>query len=167
MIFTSSRRANPLGCLIGSVLGLVLVYYLLRGLWTLLYWAAPILVVLAVIINWLAVADTGKSYLNFLRTNPLGGILVLIVSVFAFPLLSLYLFLKAIGNRQLETMESTFGQARGTQKREPEPEFTDFEELESRLKNPPPMAKQEMPAQEPDVQKPPKQAPNPYEDLFK
>jgi hypothetical protein len=167
MIIMSSRRSNPIGCLIGGVLGLVVMYYLLRGLWTLLYWAAPILVVLAVIINWRAVADTGKSYVNFLRTNPLGGILVLIISVFAFPLLSLYLFLKAIGNRQLEKMEDTFGQARGTNTREPEPEFTDFEELESRPKNPPPMAKPDIPVKETEVQEPPKQEPNPYNDLFK
>ena len=164
MIIMSSRRSNPIGCLIGGVLGLVLLYYLLKGLWTLLYWAAPILVVLAVIINWRAVADTGKSYLKFLRANPLGGIIVLIISVFAFPLLSLYLFLKAIGNRQLEKMDDTFGQARGTNTRHPEPEFTDFEELESRPKNPPPMANPDMPVKETEA---PKQAPNPYDDMFK
>ncbi|MCC6411869.1 MAG: hypothetical protein IT270_09425 [Saprospiraceae bacterium] len=65
-------------------------------------------------------------------------------------------------------MEETFGQARGTNTREPEPEFTDFEELESRLKNPPPMAKPEiLVKEEPPAPEKPKQAPNPYDELFK
>jgi hypothetical protein len=164
MIIMTSRRANPVGCLIGSVLGLILVFYLLKGLWTLLYWAAPVLAVLAVIINWRAVADTGKSYVNYLRTNPIGGILLLALSVFAFPLLALYLFLKAIGNRSLEKMEKQYG---SPYEHESEPDFTDFEELESKPKSPPPMAKPDMPVKEPQAPEPPKQAPNPYDDLFK
>lgn len=133
MIIIRNSRGGGLGCLILGILGLVMAYYILKGFFILLWWAAPALFVLALIINWRAVADTGKDFLRLLERNPLGGLLLGALAVVGFPVLSLYLFSRALGyNRQ-----GPFGQAprSGGAAQAPEDEFVEFEEIESRQKN--------------------------------
>ncbi|MDO8365678.1 MAG: hypothetical protein Q7T20_02690, partial [Saprospiraceae bacterium] len=100
-----------LGCLIFSVLLIVGGYYLLQGLYYLLLWAAPALLVLALIINWRVFPDTLKSWLKSLEANPVSALLTLAIAVLAFPFFSLYIFLKAIGYRKMEQLRRQFGGA--------------------------------------------------------
>jgi len=152
-----------LGCLIFSVLLMVGGYYILQGLYYLLLWAAPALLVLALIINWRVFPDTLKSWLKTLQSNPLSGLLYLAFAVLAFPFFSLYIFLKAIGYRKMEQLRRQFG--------EPEPPreeagYVEYEELESTPKRSfeeePEIP--ELPA-EPEKQQPKKDQ-NPYDSLF-
>jgi len=120
-----------LGCLAFTILFVVGGYYLLQGLYSLLLWAAPALLVLTLIINWRVFPDTIKSWLISLRTNPLSALLSLTLAVLVFPFFCLYLLLKAIGYRKMEQLRQQFGAAESTPVEE---EFVEFEELESTQK---------------------------------
>lgn len=152
-----------LGCLIFTALLLVGGYYLLQGLYYLLLWAAPALLVLALIINWRVFPDTIKSWVKSLETNPLSALLSLALAVLVFPFFSLYIFLKALGYRKMEQLRQQFG---GTENPRGEEGFVEYEELESTPKQnfdedheiP------ELPI-EPAPEKPKKDQ-NPYDSLF-
>ena len=152
-----------LGCLIFSVLLVVGGYYLLQGLYYLLLWAAPALLVLALIINWRVFPDTIKSWVKSLETNPLNALLSLALAVLVFPFFSLYIFLKAVGYRKMEQLRQQFGEA--AQPREAE-NFVEFEELESTPKRTFETETEipELPI-EPEKEEPKKDS-NPYDSLF-
>ena len=152
-----------LGCLIFAVLLVVGGYYILQGLYYLLLWAAPALLVLALIINWRVFPDTLKSWFKSLETSPVSALITLAIAVLAFPFFSLYIFLKAVGYRKMEQMRRQFG---GTDTPREEDTFVEFEELES---TPKPGREQEndipeIPA-EPEKQEA-KKGSNPYDSFF-
>jgi hypothetical protein len=172
-----NRRPGGGGCLVFGIIGIIVAYYILKGLFSMLMWAAPFMFVLALIISWRAVADVGKRFLKLLETNPLVGLIVGALAVVAFPVLSLYLVIKAIGYNQAGTSNQAFNGQRQTT--EPQDDFVEFEELESRPKSAPPapepMKEPEIPEKEihqaPAPKKttpkaPPPPPKNPYEDLF-
>ncbi len=163
-----SRNLNQfpgggLGCLIATVLVIVGGYYLLQGLYYLLLWAAPALLVLALIINWRVFPDTIKSWLKTLETNPLSALISLALAVLVFPFFSLYIFLKAVGYRKMEQLRRQFGEPESPRDDEG---FVEFEELESKPKR---SYEQEAelpePPAEPEKKSPPKEQ-NPYDSLF-
>jgi hypothetical protein len=119
-----------LGCLLAVALIVFASYYALKGLYYVLWWAAPALLVLALIINWRVFPDTLRNWLDTLETRPLAGIINAAFAVLAFPFFALWLFIKAVGYRKLENMKRTFENAQNPQN--PESEFVDFEEIESR-----------------------------------
>ncbi len=169
MVFVSNNRGGGWGCLILGILSLVAAYYILKGFFIVLWWAAPALFVLALIINWRAVAETGKDFLRLLERNPLGGLLLGALAVVGFPVLSLYLFTRALGYNRIEK----FGQRVQENRQMPEEEFVEFEELESRPKYTAPAS--EEPVDEPiepvePMEPPREEVPkpgNPYDQLFK
>lgn len=115
-----------IGCLIFGIIGMVAAFFILKGLFTLLYWASPVLFVLALVINWRAVVDTLKNWLKSMESNPVGGLLMAAVAVLLFPVFALYLFVKSLGYRKIEQMQREFGA-----NNPPTDEFVEFEELES------------------------------------
>lgn len=115
-----------IGCLIFGIIGMVAAYFILKGLFKLLYWASPVFFVLAIIINWRAVVDTLKDWLRTMESNPIGGLFTAALAVLLFPLFALYLFIKALGYSRIQQMQREFGADRT-----PSDEFVEFEELES------------------------------------
>ena len=148
MIFISNGNINGragvpgggLGCLIGFILSAVLFYFIVKGLYYLLYWAAPALVVLALIINWRAVADTGTWFLKSLQRSPLSTVLLGALCVVGFPFFTLYLFLKALGYNKMEQMRKQFDPGSDSpfsgfgQPLPEKEEYIDYEELDSKPK---------------------------------
>ena len=152
-----------LGCLVFSVLLVLGSFYLLQGLYYLLLWAAPALLVLALIINWRVFPDTIKSWVEGLKTNPLNGLLSLALVVLVFPFFSLYILLKAIGYRKMEQLRQQFGVAENPREEEG---FVEYEELESTPKR---AFDEETEIPELPVapeKQPPGKAQNPYDSLF-
>ncbi|MCY7329869.1 MAG: hypothetical protein LH618_15050, partial [Saprospiraceae bacterium] len=136
-LFSSTTRSNSgLGCLVMGVLGAVVGFILLRGLYTLLLWVAPVLLVLALIIRWQVFPATLKNWLKTLQTKPLIGILQAAFAILGFPFFALYMFLLAIGGNKVEQLRDQFQQPLNTRP-VPEEEFVDFEEIESRPKGEP------------------------------
>ncbi len=175
MIFFSSGRNHSaarfsgggVGCLIFGILGLIAAWYILKGLFYLLYWASPALLVLSLIINWRAAADTVKDWLGTLKTNPLGGLVSAALAVLLFPVFTLYLFLKALGYNKMEQMRRDFGQKQAPA----EGEFVEFEELESTPKEGPAQDTAAEPPVLPEKDAPqarvePKKPENPYDQFF-
>ena len=164
------NSGGGIGCLIFGIIGMVAAYFVLKGLFKLLYWASPALFVLALVINWRAVVDTFRNWLKSMETNPIGGLLSAALAILLFPVFTLYLFLKALGYSKIQQMQREFG-ATGPAAEE---EFTTFEEVESTPKTAPktedvPMEPLELPEAKPESHKKGKQAPrpsNPYEEFF-
>ena len=145
----------------GLALIIFLIYYALKGLYFILWWASPALLVLALIINWRVFPDTLKNWLDTLENKPLSGIISAAIAVLAFPFFTLYLFLKAVGYRKMESMKREFTNTQQA----PQDEFVDFEELESRPIHKTP--------EEPILEEPlppapekPKKPDNPYDQFF-
>ena len=83
--------------------GVVLVsIFLFRALFRILYFFAPALIILALIINYKTVLNYGKWLLKTLKENPLTGVIYIALTVLGFPFVSFYLFGKAILSRQLK-----------------------------------------------------------------
>lgn len=178
-----SRTNSGLGCLVLGVLLAVAAYYILTGFFYLLWWAAPALFVLALIINWRAVLDTGKSLGGYIQRHPISGIAIgLLVAIGAglintgfpalnqlgswlvqggFPLLSLYVLLRAMGYQQLERFKRNMQPPPAP----PEEEYVEFEELESRPKNAPPQT--EAPPSPPTADPEPPPSGTSYDDMFR
>ena len=178
MIFVSSSQFNAngqrmpgggFGCLLFTILGFALVYFVLKGLYWLLYWLSPGLLVLALIINWRIFPQTIQNWFKTLQSNPVGALVYLGLAILLFPFFSLYILLKAVGLKQLERMgNQTFGQqgAPGN-----EGEFTEFEEIESTPKTEPRKPEPVEPPELPEKETPPgsskEQKPdNPYDQMF-
>jgi hypothetical protein len=163
MMYKFFRQGVPgggLGCLLGAAFIFFILFYALKGLYQILWWAAPALVVLTLIVNWRVVPDTLNRWVKSLQTAPLSALVSAAFAVLAFPFFALWLFLKALGYRQIEQMKRDFSSARET----PE-EFVDFEEIESRPK--------EQKVEHPPVDVPPapkkeksKKGDNPYDTFF-
>lgn len=136
-----------IGCLIFGVIGMIAAFFILKGLFKLLYWAAPVLFVLALVINWRAVLDTLKNWLKMMERNPVGGLLAAALAVLLFPVFVFYLFIKALGYNKLERMQRESGGGANE-------EFTEFEEIESMPKAreyaEEPMEPLELPEKEPE-----------------
>lgn len=152
------------GCLIAVVLVCVGMYYLLQGLYHLLLWAAPALLVLALIINWRIFPDTINNWVKTLERNPVSALLSLALVVIGFPFFALYLFLKALGYRKMEQLRQQFGEAQNPRD---DTSFVEFEELESSPKQPfnQTSEHEEKPPAPPEKQ-PRKKDENPYDTFF-
>ena len=149
-----------LGCLLGTALLVFASYYVLKGLYYVLWWAAPALVVLTLVVNWRVIPDTLKNWFNSLKTNPLGGLITAAIAVLAFPFFTLWLFLKALGYRKLESMKREYGVPEP-----PKDEFVDFEEIESTpLEKMPEREILEVPEKQESPK--PKKEENPYDGFF-
>ena len=133
----------------------------LKGLYHLLWWAAPALIVLTLMINWRVIPDTFTRWLKTLETQPLTGIISAAFAVVAFPFFTLWLFLKALGARKLKQFEQEYSH----KSEEPKEDFTEFEEIESTPldKMPEPDIVEAPPAKE---DKEPKDKENPYDSFF-
>ena len=158
------------GCLLITILGFVAAYFILKGLYNLLYLLSPVLLVLALVVNWRVFPHTIKNWLKTLETNPVTGLVYAALAVLLFPFFSLYILLKALGMKKMEEMgRQMSGQAGNTRNEE---EFVEFEEIETTpkgdFKKEEPIAPPELPEKETPVakQQPPPKPQNPYDQLF-
>ena len=145
---------NPLGG-IGAIVILVLffvaLYFVAKGLFTLLSYVAPVLLILTLIIDYKVVIDFGKWIIKLFKNNVLTGILAVVLTIIGFPIAAGFLFFRAMVRRKLRSMGEQVDQR---------DEFTDYEEVveeEDFL---------ELPPIEP-VEKPQQKSDSDYEDLFK
>lgn len=134
------------------VLIFVALFFLAKGVFTLLSWIAPVLIILTLLINPRTILNYFRFMLSLLQRNPLGGILGIILSVVGFPILSGVLFGKAILDRKVRKLSEAY-------KAQESSEYVEYEEVirpdrENNL-DLPPLEKEAQPPKE-----------NPYKDLF-
>lgn len=148
-------RMNGIIGLIGVILFFVLLFFIAQGIFKILAWAAPVLIIGALLINYRTVVGYLRFLWNTLRRNPLLGILGIILTVIGFPVVSGYLFGKAILDRRVASFQREIQRRR-------DGELIDYEDVTEKsrekevlvLKKPPPA---------PETKEPPK---NTYDEFF-
>lgn len=120
-------RSNPGGWLIGFAIFAALLYgtfKLTQWVFSLLYSLAPVLLIAALILDAQVYKELWQSLVRLFRQSIAGGIVVAILGVPLFPVVSLYLFVKALMRRQNKARKEEI-------RRVKEGDLVDFEELES------------------------------------
>jgi len=119
------RGGNPLGGfapLIALVLFFVALFFLAKGVFWLLSWVAPILLLATAVIDYNVIVDYIKFLFKLLKENPIVGIIGIVLSVVGFPIVSGFLFLKAIARRGINAKMEDI-------KKQKEEEFVPYEEV--------------------------------------
>lgn len=111
------------------IMVMVGLFYLAKGLFTILYWVAPILLVITLIINHKVVLNYGKWILNqFKNQNWPVAIGASALTVLAYPFVILFLFGKTMIMKKIS--ESFPGATESmNQQTKKEDEFTDYEDI--------------------------------------
>lgn len=118
---------NPFSSIIGVVLGILFLlglFFVARFIFTILYYLSPVMLIAALIIDYKTVTGYGKWLVDKVKTNPLLGIGGILLTVLAFPLVSLFLLGKALFKKKVREVEQEV-------ERQREGEYVDFEELDS------------------------------------
>lgn len=108
--------------LMGLILFFVLMYWLIKGLFAILSWAAPVLLILTAIINYRVILDYGRMLLDTFKRNWLIGILGVLLTVVGFPFVAGFLFVKALLLRKVGQLQSQYEQQR-------QGEYVQYEDL--------------------------------------
>jgi len=126
------QQNRPFVSLTGAItmiLGMVILFYLFKSVFTILAWVAPVLLLVTLVINHKVVLNYGKWILDQYRNQnwpvALGSTAL---TVFAFPFVSLFLFGKAMIMKKIT--ESFPGAAESMDQRtQKEDEFTEYEDI--------------------------------------
>lgn len=117
-----SIRGNGILGFIFMVLVLVGLFFIAKGIFTLLAYASPVLLVGALIINYKTVLNYLKFILSLLQRNVLSGIVAIIFSVIGFPVLAGVLFGKALFDRKIRRLQQAHANEQAS-------EYVDYEEV--------------------------------------
>ena len=145
-------KSSPFGGVIALLLfaGLIfLLFYMVKGVFSILSFLAPILFILALVFNRHVVFDYGKMLWHKLKTDTPKGLLYTLLSIVGFPVVSAFLFFKAFITQKVKKMSKT------------EEEYDDYEEV----------VEEEDFLELPELEKPKQgktqREDNSYDDLFK
>jgi len=96
-------RLNGIMGLITVIMFFILLFFIARGIFTILAWAAPVLIIAALLINYRTVLGYIRFLWDQLRRRPLMGILGILLTVLGFPIVCGFLFGKSILDRRLSS----------------------------------------------------------------
>ena len=102
-----NRRYTTTETIVGLVffaLALWAAFFLFKSIFSILAWAAPILFIAALIINHKLVLSYGKMLVVLLKRNTLVGILAIILTFVAFPVVAALLFAMALMNKKADSI---------------------------------------------------------------
>ncbi len=121
--------------LIFLILFVVGIYLLIQGIYTLLYYASPVLLVLALVFDHKSVINYGKWIIKMLKNNILLGAGIIALNILAFPFVTAFLFAKALFKKKIRDARKEQGAGQAT-------EFIEYEEIKSETLELPPIKKQ-------------------------
>ncbi|MCB0641214.1 MAG: hypothetical protein KDC44_06220 [Phaeodactylibacter sp.] len=148
-------KTNTWVGLVALVLIFVAVFFIARGIFNLLAWLSPVLLIATAILDYKVIVNYVKWLVDLVKKNTPLGIGAILLSLIGYPVLFGFLFGRAFLNYRVR-------QARKSVENEREGEYVDFEELETKkLELPPLEPKKPKPEPEPQPQKR-----SDYEDLF-
>lgn len=143
------NNRNPLWSILIGVFFLVALFFVARFIFRILYFLSPLLIIAAAIIDHTVIVNYAKWLVKLVKQNAVMGIGAIVMSVFGFPLVSVYLLGRALFNKRIKEAEQAFEtQTKG--------EVVEFEELDSE-----PLKLREL-----EEETPKRKADNEYEDLF-
>ncbi len=117
------NSSNTIVTIVFLILAFVALFWLARSLFAILSWAAPILLIATLIMDYRIVLNYGKWILKLFKTNVLGGIAASVLTVLGFPIVSLLLFGRAMLERKTRQMREAYEAERN-------PAYTDYEVIE-------------------------------------
>jgi small-conductance mechanosensitive channel len=129
--------ANGIWSLIMLIVAFVALWFIASSVFKILAWAAPVLLIGALLVNYQTVLGYGRFVLNLFKRNWLTGIVAILLTIFGFPVVSGFLFAKSFLDRKVKTIVKD-------QERKVEGEFVEFEEVieeEPEVLDLPPMEK--------------------------
>jgi len=118
-------RPNPFRSVFGIVflvLAIMAIFWLVKGVMTILSWLMPVLFIATLIIDHKVVVNYGKWIGGLLKNNLPYGIGAVLFTLFASPVVAVYLFGKAMLKRQVRKMQTTVEEKQRGQ-------TTDYEEV--------------------------------------
>lgn len=131
-VYYSSGGGGPFSS-IGAVIFLVLfflgLFFIARGIFYLLSWLAPIFLIATLIIDYKVVTNYLQWVISLFRSNVLFAIGMVLLTIFGFPIVSAYLFGKAILKRKIKKAKEEY-------EMQTEGQFVDYEEVESQPHEP-------------------------------
>lgn len=150
---------NPLGSyggLVILILFFVLLYFVAKGIFTILSFAAPVLFLASLLIDYTATIDFFKFIVRLFKNNVLVGILAVLLVVVGYPIVAGFLFFRSIIRRKLKGMNEEMKQRQ-------EGQYADYEILEENVEESVEEDFLELPELEKEVPKEDSE----YDDLFK
>jgi len=109
--------------IVGFIIGigfLVLLFFMMRGIFNILALVAPVLIILALIVNYRTVVNFFKWLWNLLNNNLLVGLLAVVLIFFGYPIVCGFLLAKSFLDRRVRQM---------IEERNPREEFVEYEDL--------------------------------------
>ena len=150
-------KTNTWVGLIALVFIFIAVYFIASSIFRLLAWLSPILLIATAIIDYKVIVNYVKWVIDLTKKNTPLGIGAIVLSIIGYPVLFGFLFGRALLNRRIKQAKSAATSAE-------EGEYVDFEELETKKLELPPLEKQQRPEPEPAPQK--QQKNSDYDNLF-
>lgn len=98
----------------------ILLFFMMRGIFTILAWAAPFLLIAAILINYRTIINFGKWLYKLITGNPVVGIIALVLCFFGFPVVAGFLFGKSLLDRKVRLM---------LEEQVAQDDFIDYEEI--------------------------------------
>jgi len=111
--------------IVGMVLGLILLLFIARFIFRILWFLSPILLIGALIVDYKGVINFGKWLIALFKRDTILGVVATILTIFGFPIVAGFLLGKGLFKRRAK-------EKRMEQKRQREGELVDFEELDSK-----------------------------------
>jgi len=118
----NQSRVSPLFAMLAFIGVMVALFYLAKGVFWILSFVAPVLLIATFFINRQVIFDYAKSLIKLTKTNPFIGIVGIVLSFVAFPLVSAFLFGKAMLIRKVGSLKENMRQKE-------EEEYTEYEEI--------------------------------------
>ncbi len=126
-------KLSPLQAILSFVFSIAVIamllyfgVYVLKGLFKILSFLAPILIFAALIIDRRVVLNYGRWLVDLLRTRTLYGIIAVVLTVFFFPAVAAWLFFRALMRRRIKNrINSIRGGVRE--------EYIEYEEVDSEI----------------------------------
>ena len=124
------RSSGILG-LFMTILFLFALFFIAKGIFTLLYWVAPVLLVVTLVLDYQVVVRYFLMLWALLLSRPLLGILASILTFFGYPVVVFFLFGRAwFGYNLRKKQSSGSGYGRTSQNsQQQQDEFAPYEEI--------------------------------------
>ena len=151
-----SLRMNGIIGFLFMIAVIAVIFFIAKGIFKLLYFAAPVLFLLALIINYRTVVGFFRWLFGLFKRSILTGIIAVVLTIIGYPVVSGILFGKSILDRKVRKLQQAHrAQTQG--------EYVEYEEVVKPERERP----RERPLDLPPMEKPkPTPKDNPYKDLF-
>ncbi|MEL7120072.1 MAG: hypothetical protein AAFO07_11545 [Bacteroidota bacterium] len=122
-----NREPNGFNAIVGVlalILGLFALFFIARFIYTILWYLSPVFLIGALIVDRKGVINYGKWIVNAFKKDTIYGVVVSILSIFGFPIVTGFLFGKALLSKRIKKMHDDI------EKRE-KGELIEYEEIDN------------------------------------